>query len=111
MPRNVLSTLEVVATFGALFLSLFNAAPLYTAMVNGVPARLRASAVACNLLVRPELGDALSSTVIGHISDATGSLALAVATCALPLLLGGAVLLWGAFGSRAPAPVAAVEPG
>ena len=26
-------------------------------------------------------------------------------------LLGGAVLLWGAFGSRAPAPVAAVEPG
>lgn len=91
---GVAGTLAV--TFAALFLVLFNGAPLYTALVNGVPASLRASAVAANLLAIHVLGDAISPPMLGALSDASGSLSVSVAACALPLALGGAVLLWGA---------------
>ena len=75
---------------------LFNLAPLYAALVNAVPPQLRSSAVALLLLFTHVLGDALSPPLIGALSDATGSLALAVGANAVPLLLGGLVLLLGA---------------
>lgn len=89
----------MIATFLALFFVLFNGAPLFTALVNGVPASMRASAVALNLLAIHVLGDALSPPLVGALSDASGSLGLAVAACALPLVGGGLVLLRAA---RAP---------
>jgi predicted MFS family arabinose efflux permease len=98
----------LVATFLALFFVLFNSAPLFTALVNGVPASLRASAVAFNLLAIHVLGDALSPPLVGMVSDATGSLAIAVAACALPLV-GGGLLLLGAARAPQPGPTAAVD--
>jgi len=83
-------------TFVALFLVFCNGAPLYTALMNCVPPGLRSSTVAFNLLAIHLLGDAISPPIVGAISDASGSLALAVGLCAVPVLLAGAVLLRGA---------------
>lgn len=55
--------------FVALFFLFFNTGPLNAAMVNVVPPTMRASAVAVNVLFIHLLGDALSPTVIGWISD------------------------------------------
>ncbi len=57
------------AMFVALFFLFFNTGPLNAAMVNVVPPTMRASAVAVNVLCIHLLGDALSPTVIGWISD------------------------------------------
>jgi predicted MFS family arabinose efflux permease len=81
------------AAFGALFFVLFTTAPLYTALLNAVPATMRSSAVAANILAIHILGDAISPPIIGAISDTTHSLAMAVGTNAIPVLLGGFVLL------------------
>ena len=56
---------------------------------------MRASAVAANVLVIHMLGDALSPTVIGSISDAS-SLGRAIVVNAFVIALAGAILLLGA---------------
>ena len=86
--------------FVALFFLFFNTGPLNAALVNVVPASMRASAVAVNVLVIHLLGDALSPPVIGKISDAS-SLSTAVlvnsgviALAAVILLAGSGALKW-----------------
>ena len=83
------------AIFAALFFLFFNTGPLNAALVNVVPATMRASAVAANVLVIHMLGDALSPTVIGSISDAS-SLGRAIVVNAFVIALAGAILLLGA---------------
>ncbi|MGI5865189.1 MAG: spinster family MFS transporter [Myxococcales bacterium] len=82
-------------TFAALFLVMLNTGPLNTAIINSVPARIRASAMATTIFVIHLFGDAISPTLVGMVSDWSKSLAVAVAACALPLFLGGLVLTFG----------------
>lgn len=79
----------------ALFLLFFNTGPLNAALVNVVPATMRASAVAANVLFIHVCGDALSPAVIGRISD-VASLGTAVIANAGVIGLSGAILLAGA---------------
>lgn len=117
-----LVALFVVAFFAELLLFL-NTGPLNAALVGCVPASLRGTAFAVNIFCIHAFGDALSRTLIGQISDRAktaylgdqapteaavraaeaAGLNLAIATTAVPVLLGGLVLLWGARRvSRAP---------
>jgi predicted MFS family arabinose efflux permease len=57
------------AIFVAEFFVLLNTAPLNAALVNSVSARIRATAVAANIFVIHILGDAVSPTLMGYISD------------------------------------------
>lgn len=110
-----LVALFVVAFFAEFFLFL-NTGPLNAALVGCVPANLRGTAFAANIFCIHAFGDALSRTLIGLVSDRargfylagqeqtaaavhaaeSAGLNLAIATTALPVLLGGLVLLWGA---------------
>lgn len=90
--------------FLAEMLLFLNTGPLNAALVGCVPAALRGTAFAANIFCIHAFGDALSRTLIGVISDRAGhalgseaaGLNVAIATTALPVLLGGLVLLWGA---------------
>ena len=96
MAAGLGQAVTLTATFCALFFILLNTAPLGTSLVNSVPATMRATATSANILAIHLLGDAISPPIIGAISDGTGSLAVAVGANAIPVLLGGLVLLWGA---------------
>lgn len=106
-----------IAVFFAELLLFLNTGPLNAALVGCVPATLRSTAFALNIFFIHALGDALSNTLIGYVSDRATvaalagdpapseaarraaeawGLNLAIATTALPVLLGGLVLLWGA---------------
>lgn len=78
---------------GEFFLFL-NTGPLNAAVVDSVSAKIRATAIAVNIFVIHLLGDALSPTLIGYISDRstlqTGFLAAVAA-----IALGAAILLYG----------------
>jgi sugar phosphate permease len=86
------------ATFVALFFLFFNTGPLNAAIVNVVPAGMRASAIAVNVLIIHLLGDALSPWLIGRVSDAsdlgTGIILNcgAIAVAGLILVAGAGVL-------------------
>lgn len=84
------------AYWPALFLAaaciFMNTGPLNAALVNVVPAPLRATAVAANVLAIHLLGDALSPTLLGAIADVAG-LQLAVLAVALVVAGGGIVLI------------------
>lgn len=90
--------------FCAELLLFLNTGPLNAALVGCVPAALRGTAFAANIFCIHALGDALSRTLIGVVSDRAGQalgseaagLNVAIATTALPVLVGGLVLLWGA---------------
>ena len=95
----------VLATgFIAEFFLFLNTGPLNAALVCSVGPRLRATAVAMNVLFIHALGDAISPPIMGAISDATGSwfdnpgggLGLAIGLTAIPFAAGGWVLLRGA---------------
>jgi MFS family permease len=95
------------AMFPAIFLGefflLLNTAPLNAALVNSVGASIRATALAVNIFTIHLLGDALSPTLIGYISDRstleTGLTAMIVAVA-----LSAAVLFYGMrFAPRLPA--------
>lgn len=83
------------ATFVALFFLFFNTGPLNAAIVNVVPPRMRASAVAVNVLAIHMLGDALSPWLIGRVSDAVG-LATGILLNSVAIALAGAILVAGA---------------
>ncbi|MFT3842532.1 MAG: MFS transporter [Myxococcaceae bacterium] len=80
-------------TFAQLFIFLNNG-PLNAALVNSVSAPLRAFAFGIAMLVMHLLGDAASPNLIGRISDAY-DLAVAIKLNAIPVALGGLVLLFG----------------
>ena len=75
------------AIFCGVFFLLLNTAPLNAALVNSVGARIRATAVAVNLITIHILGDAFSPSLMGYISDKTNLrmafLAATVARCDL----------------------------
>ena len=84
------------AIFIGEFLLLVNTAPLNAAVLNSVGARIRASAVAVNLIVVHVLGDAFSPSLMGYISDRS-SLEAAFGSAIAAIVLSAAIL-W--FGSR-----------
>jgi predicted MFS family arabinose efflux permease len=81
--------------FVATFALLFNTGPLNAAVVDSVGAQIRASALALNVLVIHLLGDALSPSVMGYISDRTQSLQLAFLAGVAAIVLSAAILLYG----------------
>lgn len=66
---------EPVVYWPAIFLALFclflNTGPLNASLVNVVPPSIRSSAVAFNVFVIHVLGDAISPSLIGAVSDAS----------------------------------------
>jgi len=83
------------ATFLALFFLFFNTGPLNAAICNVVPAQMRASAIAINVLVIHMLGDALSPWLIGKVSDLSDLGTGIVFNCGA-IALAGAILVGGA---------------
>lgn len=81
------------AVFVCLFFLFFNTAPLNAALCNVVPANMRSSAVAVNVLLIHMLGDAISPFLMGTISDATGSLAHGLLLASAMIAVGGAILV------------------
>jgi sugar phosphate permease len=81
--------------FIAEFCVLFNTGPLNAAVVDSVGASIRASAIALNLIVIHLLGDAASPTLMGYISDRTGSLQTAFLAGIAAVGLSAAILLYG----------------
>jgi sugar phosphate permease len=69
-----------------------NNGPLNAAIINVVPPSLRAFAFGISMLTLHLLGDAASPVVIGWISDRS-SLGTAILINAVPVAIGGAVLL------------------
>jgi predicted MFS family arabinose efflux permease len=80
--------------FVAEFLLLLNTGPLNAAVVNSVGAHIRATAVAVNIFTIHLLGDALSPTLIGYISDRR-SLAYGFATAVVAIALSSIILFYG----------------
>lgn len=81
--------------FVAELLLFLNTGPLNAALVASVPVSMRARAVAVNVFFIHALGDAISPPLMGLISD-TWHLGLAVGAMALPIAVGGLVLIYGA---------------
>jgi predicted MFS family arabinose efflux permease len=90
------------AIFVTEFALLFNTGPLNTAVVDSVGAGIRAFAISLNLLVIHLLGDSLSPTLIGYISDRTCSLQTGFLAAILAVVIAAAILLLGR--RYAPAP-------
>lgn len=64
------AALYLPAIFLAVFFLFVNNAPFHAILVNSVPATIRATAVALNIVVIHALGDLLSRTGVGFLSDA-----------------------------------------
>ena len=84
-----------VAAFLAMFLVFLNNGPLNAAIVSAVPPLFRSFAVGLSVLIYHLLGDALSPPIIGWLGDKL-SLATAITLNAIPVFLGGLVLVVGA---------------
>lgn len=82
------------AIFAAEFLLLLNTGPLNAAVVNAVGAHIRSTAIAVNLFTIHLLGDALSPTLIGFISDRS-SLQAGFASAVVAIALSAMVLFVG----------------
>jgi hypothetical protein len=83
------------AAFVAMFLVFLNNGPLNNAIVSAVPPLFRSFAVGLSVLAYHLLGDAISPPIIGKIGDRF-SLATAIALNAIPVAVGGVVLMVGA---------------
>jgi MFS transporter, Spinster family, sphingosine-1-phosphate transporter len=84
------------AMFVAVFFVLVGTGPTNAALVNSVSANIRSTALAVNVFVIHLLGDAFSPTLIGRISDKTGSLQIAFWVAFAAAGLSGVILLYGA---------------
>lgn len=79
----------VPALFAAEFFLFLNTGPLNTAIVNSVPAEVRATAIGLNLFFIHFFGDTFSPQIIGYLSDrSTLSLALGATLVALVVSCG-----------------------
>ncbi len=93
-----------IVVFLAEMLLFLNTGPLNAALIACVPVQMRGAAFAVNVLCIHAFGDALSNVLLGVVSDAatpvlgsaSAGLSLAVATTAIPVAIGGLVLLRGA---------------
>jgi MFS family permease len=84
------------AIFAAVFFILVGTGPTNAALVNSVSASIRSTALAVNVFVIHLLGDAFSPTLIGRISDKTGSLQTAFWVAFAAAAISGLILLYGA---------------
>ena len=84
------------AIFAAVFFILIGTGPTNAALVNSVSASIRSTALAVNVFVIHLLGDAFSPTLIGKLSDKTGSLQTAFSVAFLAAGISGVLLLYGA---------------
>ena len=84
-----------VFVFAAEFALLLNNGPLNAAVVDAVGARVRGFAIAVNILIIHLLGDALSPSVMGYLSDRTHSLQTAFLAGVAALAISSAVLMIG----------------
>lgn len=82
--------------FLAVFFLFFNISPLNAAIISVVPPRMRATALAMNILFIHLLGDAVSTWAIGQASDLTKSLTIGMLVGPAAILIGGVILLMGA---------------
>jgi predicted MFS family arabinose efflux permease len=82
--------------FLAEFFLFFNMSPLNAAIISVVHSKMRATAMALNILFIHVLGDAVSTWVIGQVSDMTGSLTLGVLVGPIGIFTGGLILWMGA---------------
>jgi multidrug resistance protein len=89
-------TTMLAAMGAAIFMIFFNTGPLNAAVVDSVGARIRASAIAINLLIIHVLGDAPSPPLIGYISDRTHSLQKGFLVTVVAMVIAAAVLFYGA---------------
>lgn len=76
-------------------LLFLNTGPLNAALVGCVPISMRAQAVAVNVFFIHAMGDAVSPPLMGLVSE-RWNLGLAVGAMAVPVAVGGVVLLLGA---------------
>jgi len=90
------STWAVPSLLAAEFFLFLNTGPLNTAIVNSVSAPIRASAISVNLFIIHAFGDSFSPTIIGAISDRTGSLRVGLGATLLALVVSCVILLAGA---------------
>lgn len=81
--------------FAAEFLIFLHSGPLIALIAGVVPDRLRARAFACNIFLIHALGDAISPTILGYLSDLWGLQSAMLLAGPLPLVLGGAICLLG----------------
>lgn len=95
----------VPAIVVAIFFLFLNTGPLNTAIVNSVTAKIRATAIAMELLLIHALGDAVSPKIIGRVSDAS-SLRNGLAITLISMLAGSLLLFWGSRFAREPEGVA-----
>jgi len=86
----------VPSLFAAEFFLFLNTGPLNAAIVNAVSAPVRATAIGMNLFIIHCFGDTFSPTIIGSISDATGSLRIGLGCTLVSLVVSCAILLAGA---------------
>ncbi len=82
------------AIFLGEFFLLLNTAPLNAALINSVSARIRATALAVNILTIHLLGDAFSPTLIGYISDRS-NLEVGLTSMVVAVALSAVVLFYG----------------
>jgi len=80
------------AIFFAEFFLFLNTGPLNAVVVGCVPAEIRATAMAVNILFIHALGDALSPPIIGVLSDHFGLLRATMIAPAMMLASGGVLL-------------------
>lgn len=83
-----------VAILLAQFFMWFYNGPINAIIVNSVPAAMRARAVSMSILSIHLLGDAISPTIIGVISDRTGDLMNGMILIPVMMVVGAAI--WGA---------------
>ncbi len=96
--------------FAAVFMLLICTGPSNTAVVNSVGAGIRSTALAVNTFVIHALGDAFSPSMIGWMSDRTGSLRIAFSAAFVAAALSAALFFYGArFAPRLQARAAPVE--
>jgi len=81
--------------FAAVFFLLIGTGPTNTALVNSVSPAARSTALAVNVIVVHLLGDAISPSLIGRISD-NSSLPVAFSVGYVAAALSGAILIYGA---------------
>lgn len=86
----------VPALFIAEFFLFLNTGPLNAALVNSVPASVRATAISINLFCIHFFGDTFSPQLIGAVSDHTHNLALGLGITLIALVVSAGVLLLGA---------------
>ncbi len=90
---------DVTSTFAIAFLAelflFLNTGPLNAALMGSVPASMRARAMAVNVFCIHAFGDAISPPLMGLVSE-HWHLGLAVAGMAVPIALGGLLLMYGA---------------